>query len=230
MDWSFLFFLASVLFGLGLGFSVYSGASGAVRDEADFGGWKVWVSAFLFAVLQFGMTLAGYGISKSLAGRSGMEGSLIWAAILLSLYFGGKMILEALRDLKKGVPEPEKTLNAAGDPLAGKPKMTAEDAVPGRPVTRTRVSEKIPVLWRVFLKAFAASGAAFAAGFAIPKLPFIGALAEAGIIFLFTFILALLGLSGARKKDMRTACICAIIGGVLVILASALSLARHFSA
>ena len=230
MDWSFLFFLVSILFGLGLGAGVFSSAVSSVRGEQDFSGWKPWISALLFAAFQFGMMFAGYGISRSLTGNSGMEGSLIWAAILLGLYFGGKMILEGLRILKRGEPQPEKVLNAAGDPVAGSPKMTAEEAVPGRPVTRTRVADKIPVMWRVFLKAFGASGAAFAAGFAIPELPSIGALTEGGIIFLFTFIFALAGLFRPQDKDRKVPCYLEIIGGVLVILAAALSLARHFSA
>ena len=236
MDWSFLFFLVSVLFGLGLGAGVFSAAVQAVRGEQHFEGWKVWISALLFAAFQFGMALAGYGISRSLAGSSGLEGSLIWAAILLSLYFGGKMILEGLRALRRGEPSLEREIRASEDPLSGneehveRPKMTAEDAVPGRPVTRTRVGDKIPVMWRVFLKAFGASGAAFAAGFAIPKLPFKGALAEGGIIFLCTFIFALTGLFRDQKKEMKAAWMLEIAGGVLVILAAALSLVRHFSA
>lgn len=230
MDWSFLFFLVSILFGLGLGAGVYAASVSSVRGEQEFGGWKLWVSAFMFAAFQFGMMFAGYGIVRSLSGSSGMEGSLIWAAILLSLYFGGKMILEGLRILKRGEPQPEKVLNAAGDPVSGSPKMTAEEAVPGRPVTRTRVADRIPVLWRVFLKAFGASGAAFAAGFSIPKLPVEGALSEGGIIFLCTFVFALAGLLRARDKDIKVPCYLEIAGGALVILAAALSLVRHFSA
>ena len=90
MDWSFFFFLISMLFGLGLSGAVFYGAVSSIRDEKYFGGWKLWVSAALFALLQFGFALAGYGISGSLAGHSGMENSLLWAALFLSLYFGGK--------------------------------------------------------------------------------------------------------------------------------------------
>ena len=230
MDWSFFFFLISMLFGLGLSGAVFYGAVSSIRDEKYFGGWKLWVSAALFALLQFGFALAGYGISGSLAGHSGMENSLLWAALFLSLYFGGKMILEGLRTLRRGEISLEKQLRASERPMEAKPGMTAEEAVPGRTVTRTRVSDKIPVLWKVFLKAFAASGGAFAAGFSIPKMPFVGALAESGIIFFLTFIFALCGLLRGQDKDVKIPCYLEILGGVLLIAAMALTMIRQFTA
>ena len=230
MDWSFLFFLTSVLFGLGLSGAVFYGAVSAVRGEKNFGGWKLWVSALMFSALQFGFALAGYGISKSLADHSGMKDSLLWASLFLCLYFGGKMILEGLRTLRRGEISLEKQLRASEKPLEAKPRMTAEEAVPGRTVTRTRVSDKIPVLWKVFLKAFSASGGAFAAGFSIPKLPFIGALTEGGIIFLLTVIFALFGLLRSQDKDVKIPCYLEILGGVLLIAAMVLSMVRHFTA
>lgn len=230
VDWSFLFFLVSVLFGLGLGAGVFGAASNAVRGEKDFSGWKIPVSAVLFSAFQFGMFFAGYGIVTSLAGNEDMKNSLVWAALFLGVYFGGKMILTGLRDLKKGERDAFRELKAAEEPLEAPNVMTAEEAVPGREITRTRVGDKIPVMWKVFLKAFGASGAAFAAGFLIPKMPLSGAFTEGGIIFLLSLVMAFAAFFAGLKKDQKVAHIACIAGGVLVLAAVAVSLYGHFTA
>ena len=253
LDWSFFFFLTSILFGLGLGAGVFSAACSAVRGEKALVGWKLPVSALLFPALQFGLFFAGYGIARSLAGNEDVKSSLVWAFLFLGVYFGGKMILTGLRDLKRGEPEPERAMRASENPVAGirpaapaevsggerpmapeaaagRKPMTAEEAVPGREITRTRVSDKIPVMWRVFLKAFSASGAAFAAGFSIPKLQVSGAFTEGGIIFLLSLVAAFAALLWGFRKEQKTAHAARIAGGVLVLAVTAIIVFRQISA
>ena len=78
VDWSFLFFLGSVLFGLGLGAGVFGAASNAVRGEKDFSGWTTPVSAVLFSAFPLGMFFAGYGLVRSLGGYEDLQTTLVW--------------------------------------------------------------------------------------------------------------------------------------------------------
>ena len=233
LDWSFLFFLTSAVFGLGLGAGSFSAARNTVRNEKDLGTGKKWAGVFLFAALQFGMTLAGYGVARGVSSSSDLGSMILWVALLLAVYFGGRMILTGVRDLRKAEIEAMKAADKEQGSGSEEDEPEKEESpetghFPGKQVTR--VSDKIPVMWRLFIAALTAAGAALAAGFTIPDRPFEGAAVMAGIVAGSSAVFAWTAMSGVPKKNLKLTSYASILGGVLVIAAGMIGIIGRYPA
>lgn len=94
----FSFFLNSILFGVGLAMDAFSvSVANALADPGMRHARRIHI-ALCFALFQIAMPLIGWLCVRTLAERfHAFETLTPWIALILLLYIGGKMIVEALR-------------------------------------------------------------------------------------------------------------------------------------
>ena len=98
MNWNLLFFLNSVLFGIGLAMDAFSVSMANGLHEPKMKKSRMCRIAGTFALFQVLMPLLGWVCIHTIAERFTRFQRLIpWIALILLLYIGGKMLLEGLR-------------------------------------------------------------------------------------------------------------------------------------
>ena len=98
MDWSFLFFLNSVLFGAGLAMDALSVSVADGLSEPGMKRSKAFLIAGVFALFQTAMPLIGWFCVSSIASVfQAVVPFIPWIALALLLFLGIKMIIEGLR-------------------------------------------------------------------------------------------------------------------------------------
>ncbi|MEE0509748.1 MAG: manganese efflux pump MntP family protein [Peptococcaceae bacterium] len=99
MDWSLMFFVNSVLLGIGLAMDAFSVsiANGLNEPRMRFG--RMSLIAGTFAFFQWFMPMAGWICVHTIVQYfRAFEKAIPWIALVLLLFIGGKMIFEALHD------------------------------------------------------------------------------------------------------------------------------------
>lgn len=97
MDWGFLFFLNSVLFGAGLAMDAFSVSLANGLNEPKMSRRRMCLIAGTFAGFQIGMPLLGWVCVRTLAKAfAACEKFIPWIALILLCYIGGKMLWEGL--------------------------------------------------------------------------------------------------------------------------------------
>ena len=98
MQWTFLFFVNSVLFGVGLAMDAFSVSMANGLNEPKMPPKRMCTIAGTFALFQIAMPLIGWLCVHTIAKLFTSFQKLIpWIALILLLYIGGKMLLEGLR-------------------------------------------------------------------------------------------------------------------------------------
>lgn len=106
MEWSFLFFFNSVLLGIGLAMDAFSVSMANGLKENQMKRGRMCMMAGIYAVFQFLMPMIGWICVHTIVQMfQKFETFIPWIALLLLLYIGGKMVVEAL----KGETEEEKS-------------------------------------------------------------------------------------------------------------------------
>ncbi|MBQ1577131.1 MAG: manganese efflux pump [Oscillospiraceae bacterium] len=102
----FSFFLNSILFGVGLAMDAFSvSVANALADPGMRHARRIRIAG-CFALFQIAMPLVGWLCVRALAERfHAFERLTPWIALILLLYIGGKMIVEALRGGEKETAE-----------------------------------------------------------------------------------------------------------------------------
>lgn len=102
----FSFFLNSILFGVGLAMDAFSvSVANALADPGMRHARRIRIAG-CFALFQIAMPLVGWLCVRTLAERfHAFEKLTPWIALILLLYIGGKMIVEALRGGEKETTE-----------------------------------------------------------------------------------------------------------------------------
>ena len=98
MDWSLMFFVNSVLLGIGLAMDAFSVsvANGLNEPRMRFG--RMSLIAGTFAFFQWFMPMIGWVCVHTIVQYfKAFEKAIPWIALILLLFIGGKMILEAVR-------------------------------------------------------------------------------------------------------------------------------------
>ena len=97
MDWSFIFFFNSVLFGVGLAMDAFSVSLAAGLDEPHMSARRKCAIAGTFAGFQIAMPLAGWLCVHTIAERfTAFQKFIPWIALVLLLFIGGKMLWEGM--------------------------------------------------------------------------------------------------------------------------------------
>lgn len=105
MEWSALFFLNSVLFGVGLAMDAFSVSMANGLNEPRMKRRKMLLIAGTFALFQIAMPLIGWLCVHTIAATfSVFEKCIPWIALVLLLFLGGKMLLEGLRGGEEEAP------------------------------------------------------------------------------------------------------------------------------
>lgn len=106
-SWSLVFFLNSVLFGVGLAMDAFSVSAANGLHEPDMPRARMSLIAGTFCAFQIIMPLIGWVCVHTVLGFfSAFSKAIPWIALLLLLYIGGKMLLEGL-GYKEGETEIE---------------------------------------------------------------------------------------------------------------------------
>lgn len=107
MEWSLVFFVNSVLLGVGLAMDAFSVSLANGLNEPNMKKGKMYEVAGVFAAFQGFMPLAGWFCVHTIVQYfTAFEKFIPWIALILLLYIGGKMLIEGL---KGGEEEVEKT-------------------------------------------------------------------------------------------------------------------------
>ena len=95
----FIFFFNSALLGVGLAMDAFSVSIVNAVTEPDMGKLRRCAVAGVYAFFQFAMPLAGWLCVHTIVQTfSALQKFVPWTALLLLLFIGGKMVIEAIRD------------------------------------------------------------------------------------------------------------------------------------
>ena len=212
MDWGILFFVNSILFGIGLAMDAFSVSMANGLNEPEMDRRKELLIAGAFGVFQTLMPLIGWVLVHTAMNTfQQIQKFIPWIALILLCWIGGKMIAEGVQSRKEAQPEsavpdgtPGGNTAAAGNPAA----PAAEAAKPAAKLS----------LWALFVQAVATSIDALSVGFTIAEYDFSHALVETVIIGVVTFIISYAGICIGKKFGTRLSGKASILGGVILIL------------
>lgn len=98
MDWNFVFFLNSVLLGIGLAMDAFSVSMANGLNEPKMNGGRMSLIAGCYAFFQFAMPMAGWiCVHTIVVYFQKFEKFIPWIALILLLYIGGKMLIEGIK-------------------------------------------------------------------------------------------------------------------------------------
>ncbi len=107
MEWNLLFFINSILFGIGLAMDAFSVSLANGLQEPDMKAERMCTIAGVFGLFQVMMPLAGWVCVHTVVELfSGFQNLVPWIALILLLFLGGRMLLEAGREEKGDAPKP----------------------------------------------------------------------------------------------------------------------------
>lgn len=108
MEWNALFFLNSVLLGVGLAMDAFSVSLANGLNEPDMGKKKMFGIAGLFALFQAVMPMIGWiCVHTMIRHFRAFEKYIPWIALILLVFIGGNMLLEGIKNREKEVDRPK---------------------------------------------------------------------------------------------------------------------------
>jgi len=189
MEWNLIFFVNSVLLGVGLAMDAFSVSIANALNESQMKKSRMCFIAGVYAFFQFAMPMIGWICVHTIVEYfKSFEKFIPWIALLLLLYIGGKMILEAVR----GEPEDEKSEGATGTAA----KLTFAT---------------------LLIQGVATSIDALSVGFTIADYGLLMALAASLIIAAVTFAICMTGLLIGKKAGDKLGSKATIIGGLILV-------------
>ncbi|MBR5401889.1 MAG: manganese efflux pump [Treponema sp.] len=188
MKWSFVFFINSILLGVGLAMDAFSVSLANGLEEPNMKKRRMCFMAGIYAFFQFAMPMIGWLCVHTILGYFGkFELFVPWIALILLLYIGGKMIWEALHESKEAT----------------------EDAAEERLVLTFAT---------LILQGIATSIDALSVGFTIADYGLLMAFIASVIIAVVTFIICMIGLLIGKKAGQHLSSKATIFGGIILIL------------
>ncbi len=98
MDWNFMFFVNSILFGVGLAMDAFSVSMANGLNEPKMKPGRMALIAGVFSVFQTAMPLLGWLCIRTIAQTfTAFQTFIPYIALILLLYIGGKMLIEGIR-------------------------------------------------------------------------------------------------------------------------------------
>lgn len=212
MDWGILFFVNSILFGIGLAMDAFSVSMANGLNEPEMDRRKELLIAGAFGVFQTLMPLIGWVLVHTAMNTfQQIQKFIPWIALILLCWIGGKMIAEGVQNHKEAQSE-----SAVLDGTPG--GNTAAAGNPAAPAAEAAKTAAKLGLWALFVQAVATSIDALSVGFTIAEYDFSHALVETVIIGVVTFIISYAGIRIGKKFGTRLSGKASILGGVILIL------------
>ena len=180
----------SLLLGVGLAMDAFSVSIANGIIEPDMKKGRMFKIAGVYALFQMMMPLIGWILVTTVANIFTSFSKLIpWIALILLLFIGGKMVIEGIKERKKGKENEEKKTDPS--------KLT---------------------FGSLMLQGVATSIDALSVGFTISEYSLLQAFASSLIIGVVTLVICLIGLIFGKKIGNKFSSIATIIGGVILIL------------
>lgn len=187
MQWSFVFFLNSMLLGIGLAMDAFSVSLANGLSEPQMKAGKMNVIAGTYSFFQFAMPMIGWVCVHTIVERfRAFEKFVPWIALALLGYIGGEMLVKGIRKEESREHSDREKPHAI---TAGK----------------------------LLVQGVATSIDALSVGFTIEQYEFPMALTASVIIAVVTHGLCLGGLAIGRKFGVRLADKASIVGGLILI-------------
>ena len=187
MQWSFVFFLNSMLLGIGLAMDAFSVSLANGLSEPQMNVGRMNVIAGTYSFFQFAMPMIGWVCVHTIVERfRAFEKFVPWIALALLGYIGGEMLV-------KGIRKEESREHSEGE----KPHAITAG--------------------KLLVQGVATSIDALSVGFTIEQYEFPMALTASVIIAVVTHGLCLGGLAIGRKFGVRLADKASIVGGLILI-------------
>ncbi|MGX8773476.1 MAG: manganese efflux pump MntP [Bacillota bacterium] len=192
MSWSAVFFLNSILLGVGLAMDAFSVSVANGLAEPHMRSRKRWIIAGTFAFFQCIMPLIGWVCVHYISERfEAFQAAVPWIALILLLFIGGKMLMESIMEIRKKHAQGEEADEAA--------KVVRLSGM------------------ALLVQGIATSIDALSVGFAIARYSWLQALVCALIIAVVTFFISDGGLHIGRKLGEKLTGKAGILGGCILI-------------
>ena len=189
-----MFFLNSILFGVGLAMDAFSVSLANGLREPEMPYRRMCLIAGTFCLFQILMPLIGWFCVHTIAETFlSVQKYIPWIALILLLYIGGKMLIEGIRDRKGS--EVTQT-DADGEADSRSANLGAGSLI---------------------LQGIATSIDALSVGFTIAEYDVVMASTEALIIGVVTFVICMAGVRLGKRFGTRLAGKATILGGVILI-------------
>ena len=206
------FVLNSILLGVGLAMDAFSVSIANGLNEPGMRRSREFLIAGTYAFFQFLMPVIGWFCVHELVRQFRVfEKFIPWIALLLLLWIGGKMLLDAIRG---GEPEDDRG-EAEGSEATTGPGEAARPAGPGE--TAGPETAAVLTMGVLLLQGIATSIDALSVGFAIAGYSAAAAFVCALIIAAVTLLICMGGLSAGRKLIAKLAGKAGILGGCILI-------------
>lgn len=188
MTWNLMFFVNSVLLGVGLAMDAFSVSMANGLAEPEMKRSKTNLIAGTFGFFQIFMPLVGWFCVHTLVSYFKVfEKFIPWIALILLLYIGGKMLIESISNMRKGKS--------------------------GEEIEVTKVNFGI-----LIVQGIATAIDALSVGFTIASYNLVMALVCAGIIGVVTFFISKVGLKIGKIFGMKLADKAGLLGGTILII------------
>ncbi len=195
--WNVMFFVNSALLGVGLAMDAFSVSMTNGLNEPNMRHRRMCAIAGVYAFFQYAMPMIGWICVHTIVNIfSNFQKFIPWIALVLLLYIGGKMIIEAIIESKK-----------AKKALAGKenPEQNKD----------SEIKKLTPGV--LLLQGIATSIDALSVGFTIAEYNPVMANIASLIIAIVTFGICMVGLKIGKKAGEKLANKGDIVGGIILI-------------
>ena len=113
MQWSFIFFLNSILLGIGLAMDAFSVSVANGLNETKMSLARMNLMAGTFSLFQFAMPMIGwFCVHKIVELFTSFEKLIPWIALALLVYIGGEMLIKGLKQQDDFIEEDNKNLSS----------------------------------------------------------------------------------------------------------------------
>lgn len=190
MSWSFIFFLNSILLGIGLTMDAFSVSLANGLNEPNMRKRRMSLMAGVYAIFQFAMPMIGWVCVYFIAQEFEVFSKYIvpCVALILLLFIGGKMIIEGVK-------------------LCKHPELDLKEEEKLKKLT----------IGGLLVQGIATSIDALSVGFTIAEYDYVHALVASLIVGTVTFIFCFVGLILGKKFGMKLGHKAEIIGGIILI-------------
>ncbi len=189
MEWNLIFFVNSVLLGVGLAMDAFSVSIANALSESQMKKSRMCFIAGLYAFFQFAMPMIGWICVHTVVEYfTSFEKFIPWIALGLLLWIGGKMIWEAVHG------EGEEEADVTGTPTAAKLTFAT-----------------------LLIQGVATSIDALSVGFTIADYGLLMALVASLIIAGVTFAICMTGLLIGKKAGNKLGAKATLFGGVILV-------------